>query len=193
MEYSSASRTAGVVAQEVTLGGVKYLLSQPDKVRKAADEESVVLARRLDMLPAIARACEALPPESQEAWRNAYISHLVCGFASRDEWNAYYSSLWYEAFRFWNALDPEHRVDRSHPKRPRTRTLVEGVTWAYEIIADEAVTPDERLAFRVAARIVSQSDLVKNSSGSEATSPPPMDTPSTEAGPVSTPGESSMG
>ncbi len=173
MERSSPSRTAGVVMKEVTLGDKTYLLSQPDRVRKTADEESVIIARRLDMFPALARACAVIPEQERAAWRRDYIDAMICGIASVKEWNAYYGSLWRDAFRFWNALDPKEKGDK---------TLLDGVSWAYEILTDDRRTKDEMDALWLAVRVVSQEDLVGESSGSADLATPLTATQSTEAG-----------
>lgn len=179
MDTSSASRTAGVVLREATLAGQVYLLSQPDKVRKAADEEAVVISRRLDMLPALAQSCAAIPELERAAWRSAYIDKMMCGIASPQEWSAYTSSLWHLAFRFWNALDPKHKENR---------TLLDGVRWSYELLNNDDVTMLEIDALWLAIRCVSQEDAVKNSSsGSNApASTPSTDSRSTVAGQPST-------
>jgi len=166
-DTSSPSRTAGVVIRKVTVGGQEFTLSQPDRVRKAADEEAVVLSRRLDMLPSVVRACTALPTDEQRAWRRDYINAMMCGIATPEEWSAYYRSMWELAFRFWNAMDPADRGGRS---------LVDGVTWCYEMVSSEGVTKDEMESLWVGIRMVSQEEALKNSSGS--TEPPP--TPSME-------------
>ena len=181
MERSSPSRTAGVVIRKVRLGGgAEYTLSQPDKVRKAADEEAVVIARRIDMLPALAKACQALPEESRAAWRRDYINMMVCGIATPEEWSAYYRSFWQLAFRFFNALDPED-------KNKKGVSLLDGVAWAYEMVSGEDVTKEEIDSLWLAIRMVSQEDAVKNSSGSEEADTPPMADPSSADGQSSTP------
>lgn len=148
MQESSPSRTAGIAMREVTLAGVKYLLSQPDKVRKAADEEAVVISRRLDLLPALAKSCLGMTLEQQNAWRKGYIERMTCGIASRDEWAAYFDSNWRMAFRFWNALDPKHK----------TMDLLDGVRWAYEVLMSYDVTKEEWQSLELALRAVSQSE-----------------------------------
>jgi hypothetical protein len=163
MAKSSPSRTAGAVVRKVQIGGVEYELSTPDLVRKAADEEAVLIARRLDMMPAVVRACEALPEDKRATWMSSYLDKMVCGIASNQEWLAYYSSPWQDAFRFWHALAPEERAGR---------TLLDGVQWAYEVISGDDVSADDMRALRLAIRMVSQEDAVKNSSGS-----PPEGTP----------------
>lgn len=184
MGKSSPSRVAGAVMRKVQVGGDEFTLSTPDLVRKAADEEAVIIARRLDMLPAIVRACEALPQERQAAWMNAYLDKMMCGIATGDEWQAYYRSAWYDAFRFWHALSPEDKGNRS---------LLDGVQWAYEAISRDAVTADEMKSLRIAIRMVSQEDAVKNSSGSPREDTPKTDDQSTEAGPPSTTSSPSEG
>ena len=179
MDRSSPARTAGKVSREVTLGGVKYVLSEPDKVRRAADEEMLVVARRLDMLGPLMQSCELLPEKSRGEARQQYIQAMICGIASPEEWRAYYRSPWQTAFKLWNALAPAHKKDK---------TFLEGVAWAYEVINDSATTQDEMDSLSLAIRIVSQEDALKNSSGSQETADTPaMDTLSTEAGPASTP------
>lgn len=178
MERSSPSRTAGVCIRKVTLGGVSYTLSQPDKVRKAMDEEAVVIARR--QLP------RGLSPEE----RSAAMAALVCGIAYPEEWSAYWRSLWNPAFRFWNALDPADR-DKALGRRvlPDDRiALLEGVEWAYDVLSGEDVTPEEREAFYPALSMVSQDELVKNSSGSPTEGTPVMASHTTEDSRPSTPG-----
>ncbi len=173
MERSSPSRTAGVVIRKVTLAGVEYTLSVPTKVRKAADEEAVVIARRLDMLPAIARSCASLPEAERIAWRQSYITSMLIGIASKQEWAAYYDSLWNLAFLFWNALDPSQKGNR---------TLMEGVAWAYELVNDENVTNEEVGSLWIAIKMVGQEETLKNSSGSAEEATPPMDSPNTTVG-----------
>jgi hypothetical protein len=174
MERSSPSRTMGVVAREVTLAGNRYLLNQPDRVRKAADEEAVVLSRRLDLLPALSRACATLPVSERDAWRREYVAAMVSGIATAEEWAVYFRSTWQLAFRFWSALDPKQRGDRS---------LTDGVAWAYEIVNDSNVTRDEIDALWLAIRIVSQEDLLGESSGSAAEASTPLTAnQTTEAG-----------
>lgn len=183
MERSSPSRTAGTAMREVTLGGKKYLLSQCDKVRRAAEEEAVIISRRLDMLPAVTRACAGLPDEERAGWRAAYIERMMCGIASMDEWESYERSLWKVAYRFWNALDPHYKLDEND----KPKTLLVGVEWAYQVLQTSETTRDEWDALMIAVRIVSQEELVKNSSGSEGTSPtPPTEPHSTEDGQPST-------
>jgi len=165
------------VIRKVKLGGVEYTLSQPDKVRKAADEEAVVISRRLDMLPALARACEGLPEESRAAWRRDYINTMVCGIASPEEWTVYYRSLWQLAFRFWCALDPADRGNRS---------LLDGVSWAYEIVGGEGVTKEDMDSLWLAIRVVSQEDALGESFGSGGAATPPTDSQTTEGGQQST-------
>lgn len=156
MERSSPSRTAGFCIRKITLAGVEYTLSQPDKVRKAADEESVVIARRMDILPAIARSCASLPDMERDAWRRDYISTMVCGIASPEEWRSYYNSLWQLAFRFWNALDAKDRAGKS---------LLDGVAWAYEVINSEDVSREDIDSLWLAIRMVSQEAPLGESSG----------------------------
>lgn len=188
MEKSSPSRTAGFVVRKVTVGEVEYTLSQPDKVRKAADEEALIISRRLDMLAALAKACAELPVKQQAAWRDAYISAMMCGIASELEWHAYWDSLWNLAFRFWNALDPKDRLRFGGTDGRTTGDMLIGVSWAYEIVSSTERTKEEIDSLWLAIRCVSQEDALKNSSGSEAPeAKPPMDTPSTEAGLPSTP------
>ena len=186
MERSSPSRTAGIAVREVTIQGNVYLLSQPTKVRKAADEEAVIIARRLDMLPTLARACENLPEESRAAWRRDYISVMTCGIASLEEWRAYYGSVWQFAFNFWCALDPKHKVDpNSHPRDPRPMSLIDGVLWSYNLL--EGAETAEQEAVVLATKLVSQEEALGESPGStETASTPSMATPDTEAGPRST-------
>ena len=152
-ERSSPSRTAGVCVRKITLAGTEFTLSQADKIRKAADEEAVIIGRRLDMLPAIARACMALPEEERAAWRRDYIATMIVGIASVAEWQAYYTSLWRLAFRFWNTLDPDHKGKR---------TLLDGVAWCYEIINDADVTKDNLDSLELAIEMVSQESEVSN-------------------------------
>jgi hypothetical protein len=96
-ERSSPSRTAGVCIREVTLGSMTYTLSREDRVRKAADEEAVVISRR------------HVPDELSGQDRADAIACVVCGIATPQEWSAYIYSAWLTAFRFWNALDPDDR------------------------------------------------------------------------------------
>ena len=185
-ERSSPSRTAGVCLRNVTILGETYLLSQADKVRRAADEEAVIISRRLDMLQAIGRACVALPVEERAAWREQFIEKMMSGIATPSEWNTYYNSLWRLAFRFWNALDPKHKADPSNPGR--SMTLLDGVAWAYELLSSDDVTKDEIDSLWLAIRMVSQEDSIKNSSpGSEAPVTQPTATPSMGATQPSTP------
>ena len=202
-ERSSPSRTAGVVMRKVTLAGTEYTLSQPDRVRKAADEEAVVISRRLDMLPALARSCASLPEEERAAWRKDYIATMTCGIASPEEWAVYYRSLWQPAFRFWNALDPVHKMmpgdpgDRtSRPPRPpvapRPMTLLEGVEWSYELLNSDDVSKEEIDSMWLAIRVVSQEEQLGNSFGSEEKAAIlPTDIPTTAAGLPSMPGAES--
>lgn len=164
-ERSSPSRTAGVVIRRVTLGETTYLLSQVDKVRKAADEEAVIVARRLDMLAALVSATDKLPVARQDAWRNAYIQQLIVGIASTREWQAFFGSLWKTAFRFWNALDPTEKLDPKDERGKRQRTLLDGVEWAYEIVCSDDVTVEQRESLELALDMVSQENEIKNSSG----------------------------
>jgi hypothetical protein len=200
MERSSASRTAGVVVRTVTMGSEEYLLSNPDRVRKAADEEAVVIARRLDMLAALARACEALPEASRAQWRQDYIQKMLCGIASPEEWSAYYRSIWRLAFRFWNALDEKHKIlpgdpgdQWARPPRPaippRRMTLLEGVSWAYELVNREDVGRAQVDSLELALEAVSQADATKNSSSgsTDQAATQATDTQSTEGGQPSTP------
>lgn len=178
MERSSPSRTAGVVLRNVTLNGETYLLSNPDRVRKAAEEEAVVISRRLDMLPAIARACAGLPADQQQGWRKDYLNAMMIGIASPDEWGAYYRSLWRLAFRFWSALDDKHKAGRN---------LLEGVAWCYELVNADGVLNTELDSLEMAIRITSQEEAGKNLPGSPAgANIPATATPSMEAGQPST-------
>lgn len=173
MERSSPSRTAGIVIRKVTLAGVEYVLSQPDRVRKAADEEAVVISRR--QLP------QGLLPED----RASAINALVSGIASSEEWNIYYRSLWQLAFRFWNALDPDDRKKAlGRPILPNDRkALLEGVTWAYELVGSDGVTKEEIESLWLAIRMVSQEVQVGESSGSAGPASIPLTaTPNMEAG-----------
>ena len=178
MQRSSASRTSGVCIRKATLAGTEYTLSRPDKVRKAADEEAVVISRRLDILPALARACEEIPETSRREWRRDYISVMVTGIASPEEWANYFRSPWQMAFRFWNALDEKDRGNRS---------LLDGVEWAYDTITAQDVTEDEYESLKLAIRMVSQQDSLGNSSGLAEVASPPMADHSMEAGQQSTP------
>jgi hypothetical protein len=178
MERSSAARTAGAVVREVTLSGTTYTLSTPDTVRKAADEEAVIVGRRLDTLQALVQACDALPAERRGVWVDNYVKSMIVGMASPQEWEAYFNSLWRDAFRLWHALDPKHKEGK---------TLLEGVRWAYEAICAPDVSGAELTELRLAIRIVSQEEVVKNSSGSEGAATPPTEDQSTEAGQPSTP------
>jgi hypothetical protein len=153
---SSPSRTAGICIRKATLGGVEYVLSVPDKVRRAADEEAVVISRRLDMLPALAKACADIPAEERQAWRQDYIRTMIVGIASPEEWTTYYRSPWNTAFRFWNALDPKEKGDRS---------LLDGVGWCYELLNADDVTDQERDSLWLAIRMVSQEGALGESSG----------------------------
>ena len=152
-ERSSPSRVLGQVIRKVTLGGVDFTLSQCDKIRRAADEECVIVARRLDILAGLVEACDKLPEASKTVWINAALDKLMCGIASPDEWRSYYRSHWRLAFRFWNALDPSHKGSRS---------LLEGVTWAFEQIMQDGVPAAEMEALERAIEMVSQENEVKN-------------------------------
>lgn len=173
MERSSAARTAGVVMREVTLGDQTYLLSKPFRVRKAADEEAVILARRMDLFPAIAKACLAIPEGERAAWRRDYIEAMICGFASPREWITYARSLWELAFRFWHVLDDKHHDGRN---------LLDGVAWAHEIVSDPGRTQAEMDSLEIAIQFVSQDAPLGESSGSPAQATPPTADQSMVAG-----------
>jgi hypothetical protein len=155
-ERSSPSRVAGLVVREVTVAGQVFTLNQSDKVRKAADEESLVLSRR------------QIPDSLTGQDRQAAIGLMLCGIATPEEWGNYYRSLWPMAFKFWCAMDPRHQDDPSNPKRKRT--LLDGVRWCYELI--NTASGDELENLSLALRVVSQEEEIKNSSGQT----PPSDT-----------------
>lgn len=163
MERSSPSRTAGVVVREATIAGEKYLLTQPDTVGKAAEEESVIIAKRLDMYEAVMQSVAAMPEKLQERAMTIYIDKLVCGIASVSEWDAYYKSWWKLAFDFWSALHPRHKRDGMGNER----TPLEGVKWAYEKLTEwsNKATKEEFDKLKLDIRIVSQRDLLGESSG----------------------------
>jgi hypothetical protein len=169
----------GRVLCPVVLGWQEFTLSEPDKVRRAQDEEAVVIARRLDVLQQLIRDCDRLPEETRGAMRQQYIASMISGIASPEEWANYYRSLWHTAFGFWNALAPEHKVGKN---------LLGGVAWAYELINGQGVTKADLDALELAIRVVSQEDALKNSSGqSGQAATQPTDIRSTEVGPQSTP------
>ena len=151
MEKSSPSRTAGVVIREVTLGGTKFVLSQPDKVRRAADEEAVIISRR--QMPA------GLDPVDKAA----AINSMMCGIATPEEWRAYWRSLWELAFRFWNALDPEDRKKHAGTDGKTPAGLLQGVRWAYDVVSQDGITREEIDDLWMAIKMVSQEEETKNS------------------------------
>lgn len=175
MDRSSPSRTAGVVVRKVWLGGDEFTLSQPDKVRKAADEEAVVISRR------------QLPKSLTGDDRKEAINAMMCGIATPEEFEAYRRSAWRLAFRFWNALDPTDRMKYAGVSGKTPAELIAGVEWAYEVLSSDERTVEEFDNLWRAILMTSQEELVGNSSGphSEAGTQQ-MDRPTTEAGLPST-------
>ena len=183
-QRSSAARTAGGVAREVTIGDITYLLSQPDKVRRAMDEEMFLLSKRLDILPAIAARCADMPAQEAAAWRHEAIESMMCGIAFVREWQAYYDSLWQWAFRFWNALDISSRPKEITKLGP-TKAILDGVRWAYEIL--DGATKVEMDSIVTAIRTVSQENpLGEPSSSPDDPASRATDIPTTAAGQTST-------
>ena len=183
-QRSSPARTAGGVARPVTIGDTTYLLSQPDKVRRAMDEEMFLISKRLDILPVIAARCADMPAAEAAAWRKEAIESMMCGMAFAREWQAYYDSLWQWAFRFWNALDASSRPEEI-TKRSRTQALLDGVRWAYEVL--DASTKTEMDSVVAAIRTVSQeAPLGEPSSSPDDPASRATDTPTTAAGQPST-------
>jgi hypothetical protein len=177
MERSSPSRVSGSLIRSVTIGGEIYMLSNPDRVRKAADEEAVIISRR--------QVPECLSQDERTLAMNA----LVCGIASLEEWVNYRRSLWNISFRFWNALDVKDKANAIGCRPSELsgrRSLLDGVAWAYELFNSEDRTEEEFDNVWAAIRMVSQEDAIKNSSGS----PHPAgthktDIPTSAAGPHS--------
>ena len=178
MERSSAARTMGTVTRQVTLGDQTYLLSKPFRVRKAADEEAVIIARRLDLFPALVRACAALPAAEQAAWRRDYLNTMLCGFATPHEWTAYARSLWEMAFRFWHVLDPKHKRGADGQEM----SLLDGVAWAFEVINDQSRTTEELDTLQMEISLVGQEVPLGESSGSAEAATPLTEGPVTVAG-----------
>jgi len=168
-----------VVVRKVSLAGVQYTLSQPDKVRKSADEEAFIISRRMDMIPAIARSCANVSPTERAEWRNAAIEKLMTGIASPEEWKSYYFSMWELAFRFWNALDPTDRVQHAGVSGTTSAEMITGVEWAYEVIKHDDVTAEDRDVLQRAIQCVSQEEAEKNFCGSQQGATPATDTQST--------------
>ncbi len=160
-QQSSPSRVAGLVAREVSVGGVTYLLSEPNKIRTSGDEEKLVIGRRLAAaLPAAAKACADLPPDQQRAWREQFAESFISGIASRTEWKNYYDSLWWNAFRFWCALDVKHKLDPADRFGKRELDLLSGCVMAHQILS--TATEDEMDAVMASVLGVSQSEEVGN-------------------------------
>ena len=176
MEQSSPSRTAGLCVRTVTLAGESYVLSQPQKVRKAADEEMVVCSRR------------QIPPGISDTDRPSAIAAVVAGIASPEEWRSYLNSAWQLAFCFWTALDPAERKRCAGVAGKTPAETVKGVYWAYETVMNADVTQDEVQLAWAAIRCVGQEDALGESSGSTGAAATPLTAnPSTEAGLPSTP------
>jgi hypothetical protein len=165
---SSPSRVAGVCIRHAALGAQKFCLSQPDKVRRVADEEALIVSRRLDMLVPMTEACAKLDAAQGDRVLSLFIDRLMCGIASQSEWVAYFQSRWRLAFRFWNALDPEHKLDPADPLRQRPLSMIKGVHWAFELICSAEVTEEQREALEVAIEQVSQETEIPKSAGCAA-------------------------
>lgn len=154
-EKSSPSRVAGTVIREVSLGGETYTLSQPDRVRKAADEEALIIARRVtSALSAVGQAMAEMPAQERAEWRSSFTQALIVGIASPEEWSNYYRSRWFDAFRFWSALDPKHKTEPDNDKRERN--VLDGTRWVYELMHRKEVTSDELELAAIAVKAVSQ-------------------------------------
>lgn len=160
---ASEARVAGAITRDVTLNGVAYTLSQPDRVKKAADEERLLISLR------------QLPAGLTGQDRKDAIAAMTIGMASTEEWQAFYGSIWSDAAAFWRALDPKHRLDPDDPRGKRERSFVEGAKWCYELLKAEGVTYEERGELSREIDLVSQRTEVKNSCGL----PTQGDTPAT--------------
>jgi hypothetical protein len=155
MERSSPARVSGKTTREVTLLGVTYTLSEPERVGGYAMQEELILARRLDGIAMAIRACNQLPPNRHAAvWEGCALA-ASRGIASQDEWAAFEASLWRPAFMFWQALDKKHKGNK---------TMVDGVTWAIEII--NSISSDDFTVLMGNIALVSQEKALGESSGS---------------------------
>ena len=164
-ERSSPSRVAGVCIRKVTLLGTEYTLSQPDKIRKAALEECVIVSRRLDMLEAMTQACGRLPAAQGNHLFGMFLDRAMSGVPSAEEWKNYWTSNWRLAFRFWNALDPSDRAKAlgvNEVKPSDRKALLEGVEFCFELIMHEDTSEAELNALNLAIRATSQEELVGN-------------------------------
>lgn len=185
-QQSSASRVAGIAYRTFEHNGTKYLLSKPLRVRNYQQEEAFVLSRRRDAGLFGLRVYRQLPASAQTAlWAGCAIADMG-GIPSQDEWTNYNASTWKTAFMFWNTLDNKHKID---PETREPIDLLEGVAWAVEFISNLPPKKQEELFILIA--IVSQDNIIKNSSGptadpaDRAQSQPP-ESPNTTDGPPST-------
>jgi len=180
MERSSPARVSGRAFREVTLDGQKYILSQPLKVGSFAEQEGLILSRRLDVVELVAiPAISRLPAHMHASVWEGVASAAARGMASKEEWGAYHDSLWKKAYMLWSTLDPKHKATPMGPK-----PLKEGVEWALDILDRMPFTQYEIVMQQVG--FISQDAALKNSSGpSDQSGTPSMDDPTTKAGPPS--------
>lgn len=162
-QVSSASRVAGKAFRTFEYEGMKYLLSQPLRIRNYAEEEALVLSKRIDPGEFGVRMISRLPVSFHAAIWQGCAAAGMRGIPSEDEWSAYNSSSWKTAYMLWNTLDGKHKIDQE-TKEPID--LMAGVDWALGVITSLDENALRELFVKISA--VSQDAAIKNSSGRPA-------------------------
>lgn len=195
---SSAARVAGKTFRTFTFDGKSYLLSQPLRMASYADEEALVLWKRRDPGEFGLRMVAILQPTAHAAVWEGCARAAMAGIPSREEWAAWNSSRWKQAYMLWHTLDPKHKID-NQTKQPIS--LIDGVQWAVDFIGQVMHSQTEQepgspvvegtyedLLLKLAA--VSQDAAIKNSSGrtvpAEPAPDPAMENRATTVGQPST-------
>jgi len=119
-----------------------------------AEEEELVLSRRMDHVAFAIEACRRSPSSRHTAIWEGVSAAYSRGIATQEEWEAYYASVWRPAFLLYKTLDPQHTRDR---------TMLQSVQWCLDLLRSLGDEDSQRLW--EAVRFVSQEDDLKNSSG----------------------------
>lgn len=186
-QESSAARVAGKVYKTFEFEEKKYLLSQPLRLASYADEEALVLWKRIDPGEFGVRMVSRLPATFHAAVWEGCARAAMSGIPSAEEWSAYSNSTWKTAYMLWQTLDPKHKIDKES-KEPID--LTEGVQWAVGFITRLPEMKVKELCVLIA--LVSQDTAIKNSSGRTPSGDPaetssqPTDIPDTMDGQPST-------
>jgi len=163
-QQSSAARVAGKNVRDFHYKGFRYWLTQPLTMGKYADEETLVIWKRMDPGEFAGKMIQRLPLTYHQGVLNAAALVANGGIPTEDEWTNYGHSMWKKAYRLWVCLDPRHKQD---PQTKLSLNLIDGVEWCLRILYDaaqssEAVGRDLVADIEMKCMIVSQEAAIKN-------------------------------